>query len=325
MNINEKIQNFLNKRREMKEIAEKEKQDSTSILDIVTLSDFVGQEDAIALLEVLCQVAIETKNPLPHILVTGMPGLGKSLLASAIANETNCLFKEEMGGALTNKQSISGIVSFLMMSHPNKILFIDEIHSMKAKAAEELYKVMQDFRFGSTSIAPFCLIGASTYPGDIDDPLRTRFNITVQLQPYKPDDIKLILLGISGDKVSVDIAEYIAARSKGVVRIARNLLATTASVAGSYEKIELNHAQFVMETLGIQDNGLNRNDIMVMKALSESPKPLSIQTIKGLTGIDGSEYRELIEPVLLAMGYICILPNGRSLTYKGMQYLVSVK
>jgi holliday junction DNA helicase RuvB len=291
--------------------------------DFLSFDSFVGQEKIIDVLKVAVAAAKQSKRPIRHILLYGQPGLGKSLLAYIIKNETHGFYRQFLGTELKTNIQVDSLLQFLKLDIINKFVFIDEIHHIPVKTAEILYEAMQDFSIKDNQLLPFTLVGATTNPGILIRPLRERFHYQLKLEQYNENDIKEIIIN-SANEVIPEVAEYLSKRCKGVPRIANQYLAQIQDAAiATNELITMEHVEFFMTVNGINDDGLNRDDIKVLQLLSTHGRPLSRNQLCSVLNLDQSDYDNLIEPYLLNKTYIMILPGGRTITTNGMNYLTN--
>jgi holliday junction DNA helicase RuvB len=291
-------------------------------LELLLFEDFIGQEKVIDVLRIAVQSALLKQRSLDHVLFYGPAGVGKSLLAIILRNEMNALYKTFLGSELKNVSSLTEMFTFLSVPSFNKILFIDEMHHIPTKTAENLYEAVQDFRIKTIKIPPFTLIGATTEPGDIPRPLLDRFSYQLKLDPYSKDDLALMLLK-KYPTLDEEVADYIANRSKGNPRITYTYLKqidNAAIVDGS--EIKARHAEFFMEIMQINSDGLTVDDIKLLKLLADTPLPLGKVTLCSILGFSESDYNFMIEPYLLRLGFMTILPRGRKITSSGFNYLI---
>lgn len=290
-------------------------------LELILFDDFIGQEKVIDVLKVAVQSALIQARALDHILFYGQAGVGKSLLAIILRNEMNAYYKAFLGSELKNVSSLSELFTFLSVPSFNKILFIDEIHHIPTKTAETLYEAVQDFRIKTISIPPFTLIGATTEPGDMPRPLLERFSYQLRLESYTKEDLAKMLKK-KNPSLDFEVAEYISVRAKGVPRIALTYLKqiSNASIVDGAD-ISMRHAEFFMEIMQINSDGLTIDDIKLLKTLAETSLPLGKITICSMLGFSESDYDHMIEPYLLRLGFITILPRGRKITALGINYL----
>jgi len=217
------------------------------------------------------------------------------------------------------------------------ILFIDEIHRLKASIEEVLYSSMEDFRLdiviGSgpaaqtikLDIAKFTLIGATTRAGMLSNPLRDRFGISFRLNFYSQEELSLIVKLASkklDTKVEKEASFEIAKRSRGTPRIALRLLKRVRDFA-EVEETHISHnlAKYALDELGINEHGFDELDIRFLSLLANAKKPLGLSTIAAALSEDEDTIEEVIEPFLIANGYIEKTPKGRIATRKSYEIL----
>jgi Holliday junction DNA helicase RuvB len=207
------------------------------------------------------------------------------------------------------------------MDFSRKVVFIDEIHSLSIKRSEILYEAVQDFKLKGIDIPKFCLIGATTYAGTIDKPLRNRFHYLIKLNYYSFEEIKDIIK-INYPQFSDDVAMYIAIRSKGIPRIALSYsrIANSVSIYDNKEPSKI-HVDFTMDMLNINEDGYTFDDIEVIKLLYTEGRPIGRQSICSVLGIDTTDYISNIEPVLMKSKLLIVTPRGRRITDYGIAYL----
>ena len=208
-----------------------------------SLDEYVGQKKAKETLEIYIKAAKERNESLDHVLFFGPPGLGKTTLASIIANEMDVNIKITSGPAIAKPGEMAAILSNLQ---EGDVLFVDEIHRLNRQVEEVLYPAMEDFAidvvFGKGSSArsirldlpKFTLVGATTRAGLLSAPLRDRFGVIHHLEYYTPEELKTIIMQ-SAKKLSVSIddegAFELARRSRGTPRLANRLLKRVRDIA----------------------------------------------------------------------------------------------
>jgi len=299
------------------------------------LQEYIGQEQIKSNLKVFIQAAKNRNEPIDHILFFGPPGLGKTTLANIIANEMNSNIKTISAPMLEKSGDLAAILTNL---EDGDILFIDEIHRLKASIEEVLYSAMEDFRIdiviGSgpaaqtikIDIAKFTLIGATTRAGMLSNPLRDRFGISFRLNFYNEDELSIIIKLASRKlniKINDDASIEIAKRSRGTPRIALRLLKRVrdfAQVEGK-DLIDLEIAKYALNALGINKYGFDEMDIKFLTLLTQAKKPLGLSTIAAALSEDEGTIEEVIEPYLIAHGYIEKTPKGRVATRKSYEIL----
>jgi Holliday junction DNA helicase RuvB len=294
------------------------------------LDEYIGQEQIKKNLKVFIKAAKKRNETLDHILFFGPPGLGKTTLANIIANEMGANIKTISAPMLEKSGDLAAILTNL---EDGDILFIDEIHRLKASIEEVLYSAMEDFRLdiviGSgpaaqtikIDTAKFTLIGATTRAGMLSNPLRDRFGISFRLNFYTIDELSLIIklaakkLGFS---INEDAAEEIAKRSRATPRIALRLLKRIRDFAEVEGKkiIDKKIAKYGLDELGINEYGFDELDIKFLSLLANAKKPLGLSTIAAALSEDEGTIEEVIEPFLIANGFIEKTPKGRIATRK---------
>src|SRR5205814_9167660 len=80
---------------------------------------------------------------LDHVLLYGPPGLGKTTLATIIANELGTPFQQTSGPTLEIKGQLTAILTNL---REKQVLFIDEIHRLQPALEEILYSALEDYK-----------------------------------------------------------------------------------------------------------------------------------------------------------------------------------
>lgn len=106
------------------------------------LDDYCGQEHIKQSLRVLIEAAQSRGETLDHVIFSGPPGLGKTTLATVIANELGAQIKTTSGPAIARTGDLAAILTNLQ---PGDVLFIDEIHRLNRSVEEVLYPAMEDF------------------------------------------------------------------------------------------------------------------------------------------------------------------------------------
>ncbi|MBU3662544.1 MAG: Holliday junction branch migration DNA helicase RuvB [Bacteroidetes bacterium] len=300
-------------------------------------SDFTGQEKIIENLHVFVTAAKQRGEALDHVLLHGPPGLGKTTLASIIANELKAGFKTTSGPVLEKPGDLAGLLTNL---EEGDVLFIDEIHRLSPVVEEFLYSAMEDYKIDimidsgpnarsiQIEVAPFTLIGATTRSGLLTAPLRARFGINARLQYYDRQLMKTII-GRSADILKTIIDEEaafeIARRSRGTPRIGNALLRRTrdfAQVKGD-GSITLDIAQFALDALNVDEEGLDEMDARILKTIINKFKggPVGLTTIATAIGEDAGTIEEVYEPYLIQEGFMVRTPRGREVTEKAYRHL----
>lgn len=302
-----------------------------------TFDQYIGQTSLKNTLKISIEASKKRNVPLDHLLFYGPPGLGKTTLATIIANEMDVNIKITSAPALERPRDIIGI---LMNLKNGEILFIDEIHRLNKVAEEILYPAMEDFYIDLTTgknqsvktmrvpIQKFTLIGATTKAGALSGPLRDRFGIIHRLQFYTPEELKEVIkrsAKILNINIEDDAAYEIALRSRSTPRIANRLIKRSADFAlVKYDgKITLDVAQKALNSLNIDDLGLDITDNSMLKLIIEkySGGPVGIETLAVALGEDISTIEDVYEPYLLQSGLLERTPRGRKATKLAYKHL----
>lgn len=296
--------------------------------------EYLGQPEAKRNLKVFVAAAKARGEFLDHILLSGPPGLGKTSLASVVANEMGSKLVTVHAPSLRKK---GDLVSILLDLEEGDILFIDEIHSLTLAVEEILYPVMEDFTLrvvtgdGQAVDIPlprFTLMAATTRAGDLTAPLRDRFGEVIQMQFYSEAELAQVVLQASrklGLNCTHDGAREIAKRSKGTPRVANRLLRRArdfAQVMGS--AMTGDAVREACEALGVDEAGLDRTTRAYVKYLSTASRPVGLNTISSFLGESPSTLEESIEPYLIRTGLLEKMPQGRMLTARGRSHAVSM-
>ncbi len=292
-------------------------------------SEYVGQDQIKKNLGVFIEASKKREEALDHVLFFGPPGLGKTTLALIIANEMNSNIKVTAAPMIEKSGDLAAILTNL---EEGDILFIDEIHRLSPAVEEILYSSMEDYRIdiiiGSGPAAQtvkidlprFTLIGATTRAGMLSNPLRDRFGMNFRMQFYNPEELSLIIAQASrklGKEIVHESALEIAKRSRGTPRIALRLLRRVRDFADVADEmvISLETTQYALDELGINSHGFDEMDIRLLNLLiTANGKPMGLSTIAAALSEDEGTVEDVLEPYLIANGYLERTAKGRRAT-----------
>ena len=299
-----------------------------------SFEDYVGQEKIKSNLAIAIAAAKKRADVLDHVLFYGPPGLGKTTLAHIIAAQMGAAIKVTAAPMIEKAGDLAAILTNLQSGD---VLFIDEIHRLSPAIEEVLYSAMEDFRLdiiiGSgpaaqtikIDIPHFTLIGATTRAGMISAPLRDRFGMQFRLQFYTHAELARIVQIASvklGKESAADASAEIARRSRGTPRIALRLLRRIRDFAEVRDEGAISHdrAREGLEALGVDEQGFDEMDIKYLEILFDAKRrALGLSTIAAALSEDEGTIEDVIEPYLLANGYIEKTAKGRIATDKARE------
>ena len=294
-------------------------------------NDYIGQSQLKKNLGVFIEASKKRGDSLDHVLFYGPPGLGKTTLALIIANEMDSNIKVTAAPMIEKSGDLAALLTNL---EGGDILFIDEIHRLSPAVEEILYSSMEDFRLdiiiGSGPAAQtvkidlprFTLIGATTRAGMLSNPLRDRFGMSFRMQFYTSEELALII-SKAAHKLTKPIEEKasfeIARRSRGTPRIALRLLRRVRDFADVADELSILHVRckFALNELGINAHGFDEMDIRLLQLLiSAKGRAIGLSTLAAALSEDEGTVEDVLEPYLLANGYLERTARGRIATHK---------
>lgn len=298
-----------------------------------TLGGFLGQKALKHRLGITLKAAKTRGEILPHQLLAGPPGLGKTTLAQILANEMEAEIHVTSGPSLEKPGDLAGT---LLSLKEGSVLFIDEIHRLSPVVEEFLYPAMEDRKLdilidkdGKTDtlrmdLNAFTLIGATTRPGNLSGPLRSRFQTIHKLELYDAESLTEIVEQSAqklGCKIQKSAAEEIARRARGTPRTANNHLLWVRDYAQAIDNTtHISHkiTQEALREIGIDQEGLDPTDRRILSVLVENFKggPAGVNSLAVACGEDPGSLEDVHEPYLIAQGYLRRGPQGRVATDK---------
>jgi len=295
-----------------------------------TMEEYVGQVKAKENLSIFIEAARQRKEPLDHVLLYGPPGLGKTTLASIIANEMGVNIRITSGPAIEKPGDLAALLTNLSQYD---ILFVDEIHRLSRAVEEILYPAMEDYaldiiigkgpsaRSIRLDLPKFTLIGATTRAGALTAPLRDRFGVISRLEIYTNGELARIVrrsAGILNIEIEPDGATEIASRSRGTPRIANRLLRRVRDYAqiradGVITKKVADEALIMLE---VDKIGLDAIDKRMLLSIIQAfdGGPVGLDTLAATIGEEAMTIEDVYEPFLMQMGFINRTPRGRMAT-----------
>ena len=299
------------------------------------LAEFIGQPKVKESLRIAIDAAKGRGEPLDHVLFHGPPGLGKTTLAMLMARELGVQVKTTSGPVLEKPADLVGLLTNL---EEGDILFIDEVHRLRAIIEEFLYPVIEDYRVDirlsegpkaqtiTMPVEKFTLVGATTRFGLMTPPMRARFGIIQRLNFYDASELMDIVVR-SAEILDVGCtaagAEEIAKRSRGTPRVANRLLRRVRDYAQVRADgvITDDVADAALKMLDVDEYGLDEMDARILKTLIENFEggPAGLNTLAVAVGEDSGTIEEVYEPFLIQNGFLMRTPRGRVATKRAFE------
>ena len=320
-----------------KEYEDSDEQRIENSLRPQTFKEYIGQDRLKKHLKLAIEAAKKRNEPIDHVLLYGPAGLGKTTMASVIANEMGSSIRITAGPAIERAGDLASILTNLQ---DGDILFIDEIHRLSRAVEEVLYSAMEDYKLDIVigkgpaarsvrlDLPKFTVIGATTRTGSLAAPLRDRFGIVHRLEFYNDEEISKIIersAGILNTNIDNEASLLLAKRSRLTPRIANRLLKRVRDYAEVKYAGEITKeiANLALELLEIDEKGLDPADRNLLGNIYENyhERPVGLSTIAALTGDEITTIEDFYEPYLIQIGFIEKTPRGRKLTKKAIKHI----
>lgn len=258
------------------------------------LKEYVGQDKAKSLVEIMIKAAQAESRELPNILISGSYGQGKTSLAHLIVKEFGKEAKEVDGASANKLPPTQGRV------------IIDEAHNLSPEITDTLNIYLDR--------GILHVIACTTNPGAIPAPFRSRFR-PINLEPYSIEDMETILnnsIHRKGYSAKKEQLKQLASRGRFTPRVALNHLALVFDMMAirRQKSLQDDTLKEAFDHLGVDEVGFLERDRAYLAAL-RSDRPVGLQYLSAVTGMDGATIEEEVEPYLMKLGLIDRTPRGR--------------
>jgi Holliday junction DNA helicase RuvB len=298
-----------------------------------TLNHVIGQRLVVEQAKVALDAAFQEGTPFPHSLMTGPPGLGKTMLAQVIAAEMATPWQEVLGQSLA---LLSELHSFLLAATDKSVVFIDEVDELPPLLQTTLYKAVEERRIfleppqpgrfpQAVPLSNFTLLMASNHEHSIVQPLRDRMKLTLRFDYYSTEELAEVVQQRSrklGWQIEDEVLSLVAQRGRGTPRIALRILESCRRVCRSIGETTITKAHFekTCELEGIDPLGLDRHELQLLSILRVARRPVRLNVLASRLGLPGRTI-QVFEEYLLRQGLLERTPEGRQITQGGVEHL----
>jgi Holliday junction DNA helicase RuvB len=279
------------------------------------LREVIGQKDIIGRLGIVLKASMKLREPLPHLLFDGPPGLGKTTVATVLTNELGSSI--QMTSALILSKP-PDLLPLLTNVEEGSFLFIDEIHRLPRAVEEFICPTMHDFHLDiilgegvnartiRMKLKHFTVIGATTRSGLVSARLRESFEIREHFEFYSVGELAQIVW-INARKLAIpmtkEAAIEIGRRSRGTPRIANAHLCWVRKFVASEAdgQITLDVVRAALAMTDVDDEGLDKQDRRYLETLISlfQGGPTGVEALAATMNLPSETLSEEVEPYLL--------------------------
>lgn len=299
-----------------------------------TLDHVIGQRRAVNQLRTALAAhyndrAVGSGIALPHLLLVGPPGVGKSMLGGIVAAELGSQLHEELAQNVLTPGHLHGL---MMLAEPGDVVFVDEIHETPPTVQTTLYRCLEEGRLflgrhrKSITLPAFTFIGATTDEWALAKPLRDRFKIVLRLEHYLEEEMMQLIQQRTkrlGWPIEEAAMAGIACRGRGTPRLAIRLLEAARRTARAEDVCMITewHVRRMCDVEGVDRLGLDPLERRYLELLREAQRPLRLNVIATQLALPRRTIEAVIESELIRLGLVMKNEEGRMLTAAGAQHL----
>lgn len=281
-----------------------------------SLDQFVGQTNLKKQLTLAIHSSLMRGVRLEHVLLVGNPGMGKTRLASIIADEMFQDYEEFV-------MPIDEKILRALMQEFEGVVLLDELHRAPPRQQEMFLTVlyngyMQDrggYRIENNNIT---FIGATTEGDKVNDAVRDRFPIRPLFDPYSDEEMAAILIQMAereGIVIPRKAAWRLGKACLGVPRMAERIVYSWRDIGLVRKQVD---AQQVLNTLRLTDTGLTAEHVRYCELLGKAGGKAGVDLLRQLLAMP-SRAIERLETDLIKQGFLVRESSGRQLTARGYE------
>jgi Holliday junction DNA helicase RuvB len=305
--------------------------------------ELIGHENTKRRIGVAVKSAIIRNKALPHILLSGAAGCGKTTTARWLATLGGYDFTPVTPLSLKTVKDVYTLLEKMNHSGYNNtgdrigkitptILFFDEIHQMPVIAQEILGVAMERFLLDSDKsksyiwLPYFTIVGATTDDGILTKPFRDRLKMKFIFEPYSDEEMEEIVKFHAIQQkliITEGAVTGITQRSRGVPRIMVNNLEVVRDVmlSNGAKVISSKLVDFAFNSIDVDPTGLTKVEVKILKSLYETSGPIGLDNLAIITNESPKTISQSLEPFLIRRGLLLRQAKGRAITEKGKEYL----
>jgi Holliday junction DNA helicase RuvB len=304
-----------------------------------TFDQMVGQARLKTLMARVVANCRTRSTPLPHILLTGASGTGKTTLGQVIAHESGRSVYQV--AAPVGRETL---VELGKVCNDGDVIIVDEIHQQvsgdrrgvtQAADPEDYYTIMEDRRLmtetGAIKFPAVTFIGATTDEGLLPEPFLNRFPLRLTLDRYEPTDMAR-LARANAEALGLHITPAAAELFGGAARRNPRQTNTYVKNADALGIADIDTAaamEVVCDLNATTLDGLTRDMQKMLVCLLRSRREsrdgrvvyqASVNTVATALG-HGRDTKAIalyVEPYLIEEGYVVVTHGGRQLSDCGI-------